>query len=59
MPISVRTRSPGSPSCGLTRSKASVEPDLLFEAHSSAMDIVFYEGEQFPAEYRGGACSSP
>jgi glucose/arabinose dehydrogenase len=33
--------------------KASVEPDLLFEAHSSAMDLIFYEGEQFPAEYRG------
>src|SRR5262245_50161102 len=31
---------------------ASVQPDLLFEAHSSTMDIVFYEGEQFPAEYR-------
>ena len=35
--------------------KASVQPDLLFEAHSSAMDIVFYEGEQFPAEYKGDA----
>jgi glucose/arabinose dehydrogenase len=35
--------------------KASVVPDLLFEAHSSAMDIVFYEGQQFPAEYRGSA----
>jgi glucose/arabinose dehydrogenase len=33
--------------------KASVTPDLLFEPHSSTMDIVFYEGEQFPAEYRG------
>src|SRR5262245_36848544 len=27
--------------------KASVVPDLLFEAHSSTMDIVFYEGQQF------------
>jgi len=35
--------------------KASVQPDLLFEAHSSAMDIVFYDGQQFPAEYRGDA----
>ena len=32
-----------------------MQPDLLFEAHSSAMDIVFYEGEQFPAEYKGDA----
>ena len=30
--------------------KATVKPDLLFEAHSSAMDIVFYDGEQFPAD---------
>ncbi len=35
--------------------KASVVPDLLFEAHSSAMDIVFYAGEQFPAGFRGSA----
>jgi glucose/arabinose dehydrogenase len=35
--------------------KASVQPDLLFEAHSSTMDIVFYDGQQFPAEYRGDA----
>ena len=35
--------------------KASVVPDLLFEAHSSAMDILFYEGQQFPSEYRGSA----
>jgi glucose/arabinose dehydrogenase len=35
--------------------KASVVPDLLFESHSSAMDIVFYNGQQFPAEYRGDA----
>jgi glucose/arabinose dehydrogenase len=35
--------------------KASVKPDVLFEAHSSAMDLVFYDGQQFPQEYRGGA----
>ena len=35
--------------------KASKTPDLLFEAHSSAMDLVFYDGEQFPPEFRGGA----
>jgi glucose/arabinose dehydrogenase len=35
--------------------KASLVPDLLFEAHSSAMDLVFYDGQQFPAQYRGGA----
>ena len=35
--------------------KSSLVPDLLFEAHSSALDIVFYEGSQFPERYRGGA----
>lgn len=33
--------------------KSSKVPDLLFESHSSAMDLVFYDGKQFPAEYRG------
>ena len=32
---------------------ATIVPDLLFEAHSSAMDLVFYEAEQFPPEYKG------
>jgi glucose/arabinose dehydrogenase len=35
--------------------KASVMPDLLFEAHSSVLDLVFYEGQQFPPEWRGSA----
>jgi glucose/arabinose dehydrogenase len=35
--------------------QASRVPDLLFEAHSSAMDLAFYTGEQFPPQYRGGA----
>ena len=34
---------------------ATITPDLLFEAHSSVLDLVFYEGEQFPAEYKGHA----
>ena len=29
--------------------------DVLFEAHSSAMDYVFYTGDAFPEEYRGDA----
>lgn len=33
--------------------EATITPDLLFEAHSSALDLVFYEGDQFPAEYKG------
>jgi glucose/arabinose dehydrogenase len=30
-------------------------PDLLFEAHSAPLGLVFYEGKQFPAAYRGDA----
>jgi glucose/arabinose dehydrogenase len=35
--------------------QSAVKPDLLFEAHSSLLDILFYTGDQFPAEYRGDA----
>jgi glucose/arabinose dehydrogenase len=30
-------------------------PDVLFQAHSSPMDIQFYTGKQFPDRYRNGA----
>ena len=30
-------------------------PDLLFEPHAAALGLVFYEGNQFPAEYKGDA----
>jgi glucose/arabinose dehydrogenase len=33
--------------------KATLVPDLLFQAHSSLLDLVFYEADQFPAEYKG------
>jgi glucose/arabinose dehydrogenase len=36
------------------RDKITV-PDVLIQAHSASMRIVFYEGAQFPAEYRGDA----
>jgi glucose/arabinose dehydrogenase len=35
--------------------QSAVKPDLLFAAHSSLLDIAFYTGSQFPAEYRGDA----
>ena len=35
--------------------KQSKVPDLLFESHSSALDIAFYDGTLFPDKYRGGA----
>jgi glucose/arabinose dehydrogenase len=46
---------PGFANLRPDRVKASVTPDLLFEAHSSVMDLVFYDGEQFPPEWRGSA----
>ncbi len=30
-------------------------PDVLFQAHSTPIDLIFYDGTQFPAEYRGDA----
>ena len=27
-------------------------PDVLVQSHSASLDLVFYDGEQFPAEYR-------
>jgi glucose/arabinose dehydrogenase len=35
--------------------KESLVPDLLFESHSAVMDLVFYNGDQFPPEHRGDA----
>jgi glucose/arabinose dehydrogenase len=34
--------------------KVSV-PDVLFQAHSAPLGITFYEGNQFPADYKGDA----
>jgi glucose/arabinose dehydrogenase len=30
-------------------------PDVLMQAHSAPMQMVFYQGDNFPAEYRGSA----
>ncbi|MDA1072870.1 MAG: PQQ-dependent sugar dehydrogenase [Proteobacteria bacterium] len=34
---------------------ATVLPDVLIQSHSAPLGLVFYDGEQFPAEYRGDA----
>lgn len=34
---------------------ATLTPDVMFEAHSSAMNLVFYDGDMFPQDYRGDA----
>lgn len=33
----------------------SLVPDVLFQAHSAPLGLVFYDGNQFPAPYRGDA----
>jgi glucose/arabinose dehydrogenase len=38
--------------------KKTVTPDVLFQAHSATMDVVFYYGTMFPQEYRGDALIS-
>jgi glucose/arabinose dehydrogenase len=30
-------------------------PDVLIQAHSSTLDLTFYDADAFPAEYRGDA----
>jgi glucose/arabinose dehydrogenase len=32
-----------------------IVPDVLIQAHSASLEMVFYGGQQFPAEYRGDA----
>jgi glucose/arabinose dehydrogenase len=32
-----------------------VVPDVLVQSHSASLDLVFYDGRQFPAEYRHNA----
>jgi glucose/arabinose dehydrogenase len=34
---------------------STIVPDVLLGAHIAPLDILFYTGQQFPAEYRGGA----
>jgi glucose/arabinose dehydrogenase len=46
---------PGFAQMAPDKVQAAVKPDLLFAAHSSLLDIVFYTGSQFPSEYRGDA----
>jgi glucose/arabinose dehydrogenase len=33
----------------------AIVPDLLIQAHSAALGIVFYDGKMFPSEYQGDA----
>jgi glucose/arabinose dehydrogenase len=44
---------PGFANLAPDKVEATITPDLLFTAHSSLLDLVFYEGDQFPSEYKG------
>ena len=33
----------------------AIVPDVLFRSHTAALGLVFYTGDQFPAEYKGDA----
>jgi glucose/arabinose dehydrogenase len=46
---------PGFASLAPDKVEATITPDLLFQAHSSLLDFVFYQADQFPPEYRGHA----
>ncbi|MCI0486044.1 MAG: sorbosone dehydrogenase family protein [Blastocatellia bacterium] len=35
--------------------KKAIIPDVLIQAHSAVLGLVFYEGNMFPAEYKGDA----
>jgi glucose/arabinose dehydrogenase len=44
---------PGFANMAPDKVAASITPDLLFQAHSSVLDLAFYTGDQFPADYKG------
>jgi glucose/arabinose dehydrogenase len=46
---------PGFANLAPDKVKETITPDLLFEAHSSTLDLVFYDAEQFPVEMKGSA----
>jgi glucose/arabinose dehydrogenase len=45
---------PGFAQLAPDKVEATITPDLLFQAHSSLLDLVFYDADQFPSEYKGG-----
>jgi glucose/arabinose dehydrogenase len=44
---------PGFAQLAPDKVEAAITPDLLFQAHSSLLDLVFYDADQFPSEYKG------
>ena len=46
---------PGFAQLAPEKVNTTIMPDLLFEAHSSVLDLVFYTADQFPPAYKGSA----
>jgi glucose/arabinose dehydrogenase len=46
-------KQPGFAQLAPDKVEATITPDLLFEAHSSLLDLAFYQADQFPAAYKG------
>ena len=46
---------PGFAQMAPDKVSSTITPDVLFEAHSSTLDLVFYTGDQSPEEYKGSA----
>jgi glucose/arabinose dehydrogenase len=46
---------PGFAGLAPDKVEATITPDLLFTAHSSVLDLVFYDSDHFPTAYRGSA----
>ncbi len=44
---------PGFAQLAPDKVEATITPDLLVPGHSSLLDLVFYDADQFPAEYKG------
>lgn len=40
---------------GADQAARAIVPDVLFKSHSAPLGLVFYQGEQFPADYQGDA----
>jgi len=46
---------PGMGGRGADSVARAIVPDVLFQSHSAPLGLVFYQGDQFPADYRGDA----
>src|SRR5438552_7331209 len=44
---------PGFASLAPDKVNATIAPELVFQAHSSLLDLLFYTADQFPPEYQG------